>query len=71
MISRTPWSLVLLLCLTLGLAPFAPPHVVEKVGMLVNGELKRPLDWADLLLHGAPWALLAVKAAASLRREKT
>lgn len=70
MITDTPWPLVLLLCLTLGLAPFNPPHVVEKIGMLVGGELTRPLDWADLLLHGAPWALLAGKAAVSLRRRK-
>lgn len=57
-----PWSLLVLACLTLGLAPFAPPHVWEKLVMLVHGELVRPLDWFDFLMHGAPWVLLALKA---------
>jgi hypothetical protein len=60
-----PWPLVVLGCLTLGLTPFAPPHVVEKLGMLLHGTLTRPLDWFDLLLHGAPWVLLGMKAAMS------
>lgn len=65
-LDRVPWTLVLLLCATLGLAPFAPPHVVEKVRMLVRGELVRPLDWLDLLLHGAPWGLLVLKIVSTL-----
>lgn len=60
-----PWTLVLIACATLGLAPFDPPHVVEKTTMLLRGELRRPIDWFDLVLHGAPWALLAAKAFAS------
>jgi hypothetical protein len=53
---------VLLACLTLGLAPFAPqPHVVAKLGMLLRGTLERPIDWFDLVLHGTPWLLLAAK----------
>lgn len=59
-----PWPLVLLACLTLGLAPFTPPHLVEKLGMLARGELRRPLDWFDLLLHAAPWVVAAAKLAA-------
>lgn len=61
-----PWSVVLLLCATLGLAPFAPPHVWEKLVMLSRGELTRPIDIFDLLLHGAPWILLLLKAGATL-----
>lgn len=57
-----PWGLVLGLALTLGLAPFAPPHVWEKLGMLFSGTLARPIDWFDLVLHGAPWVILALKA---------
>lgn len=56
------WPLVLLACATIGLSPYAPPHVWEKLQMLVAGELTRPLDWFDLVLHGAPWALLFLKA---------
>ncbi|HMV67432.1 MAG TPA: hypothetical protein PKA64_11325, partial [Myxococcota bacterium] len=55
---------LLLACLTLGLAPFTPPHVLEKLGMLARGELVRPIDVFDLLLHGAPWAALAAHAVA-------
>ena len=57
-----PWSLVILACLTLGLAPFFPPHIVEKIQMFTKGELIRPLDWFDLFFHGIPWIVLALKA---------
>lgn len=47
------WMLVIA-ALVLGLAPFSPePHLVEKLRMLVNGDLRRPLDIFDLLMHGA------------------
>lgn len=52
------WPIVILLCLTLGLAPFFPePHIWEKLKMLVNGTLTRPIDIFDLLMHGAPFAV--------------
>ncbi len=67
-IDDAPWALVLLLCATLGLAPFAPePHVWEKLKMLAAGELSRGIDWFDLALHGAPWLVLALKAARAAR----
>lgn len=48
--------------LTLGLAPFVPePHLLEKLRMLVAGELARPIDIFDLVMHGAPWVLLLLK----------
>lgn len=58
-----PLSLIIVACLTLGLAPFTPPHIWEKLNMLVSGELKRPVDWLDLLFHGVPWVLLILKLA--------
>jgi len=61
------WSVVLILCLTLGLAPFNPPHVAEKLQMLLKGRLLRPVDWFDLILHGAPWMLLVLKGIISLK----
>ena len=64
-----PWSVVAIACATLGLAPFAPvPHVLEKLGMLLRGQLVRPIDWFDLFLHGAPWGLLVGKGFAARRR---
>ncbi len=68
-IHQLPWSLVIIGCLTLGLAPFAPPHIWEKLVMLVRGELVRPIDWFDLLYHGIPWLLLALKLAAGAGRK--
>ena len=53
---------LLIIALTLGLAPFVPvPHIVEKLGMLANGTLSKPIDIFDLLLHGTPWVLLGIK----------
>jgi hypothetical protein len=60
--NRLPFSLLIVLCLTLGLAPFVPePHLWEKLKMLAAGELAKPIDMFDLLLHGTPWILLIVK----------
>jgi hypothetical protein len=65
-LDQVPWWLVLFFCATLGLAPFTPPHVVEKLGMLARGELVRVVDWGDLVLHAAPWLLLLAKAVRSV-----
>lgn len=65
-LTELPWTWVILGCLTLGLAPFTPPHIVEKLGMLASGTLRRPIDIFDLLFHAAPWLLLLAKIAAHL-----
>lgn len=67
-VSKMPWGVIIVLCLTLGLAPFNPPHILEKLQMLFKGELVKPLDWFDLLFHGAPWLLLILKSVLSLKR---
>ena len=61
-IDKVSWPVAILLVLSIGLAPYAPPHVWEKLVMLKEGALKRPLDWFDLFLHGTPWVFLALKA---------
>ena len=67
-IDRQPLSLFLLAALTLGLAPFVPePHIVEKLRMLAAGELTRPIDIFDLLMHATPWILLFLKLYRSSR----
>lgn len=66
-ILELPWTVLIILCLTLGLAPFNPPHIVEKLQLLVQGRLVRLIDWFDLLMHGAPWALLIAKIALTLK----
>jgi hypothetical protein len=69
-VDQLNWGVVAVLCATLGLAPFSPPHIVEKLSMLIRGNLIKPLDWFDLLLHGIPWILLILKIMASLIKEK-
>lgn len=55
--------------LTLGLAPFVPePHIVEKLRWIAQGaEGMRPIDWFDVVMHGAPWVWLAVTAVQVVR----
>jgi hypothetical protein len=67
LLSEISWPVVILLCLTLGLAPFNPPHIVEKLQLLMKGRLVRPMDWFDLLLHGTPWVILILKGIVSGR----
>ncbi len=54
------WKLLILLCLTLGLAPFYPePHIVGKVKWIAGGANgMQVLDWFDTLFHGFPFLLL-------------
>ena len=68
-LERLPWSVVVIACASLGLAPFVPvPHFAEKMGMLLRGQLVRPIDWFDLVLHGSPWAILVGKAVLAFHR---
>ena len=54
------WKLVILLCLTLGLAPFFPePHIWGKLKWIAGGANNmQPMDWFDTLMHGVPFLLL-------------
>lgn len=62
LIDKIPFSILIILCLLLGLAPFVPePHLLEKLRMLSQGNLQRPIDIFDLLYHGSPFVLLAIK----------
>lgn len=54
------WKLIVLLCLTLGLAPFFPePHIVGKIRWISGGADGMTFkDWFDVILHGFPFVLL-------------
>lgn len=61
-IDRIAWEPLLLVAFFLGLAPFFPePHLWEKIKMLVSGQLTRPLDIFDLLMHATPVLLVLIK----------
>jgi hypothetical protein len=66
LLDKITWDLAIIACLTLGLAPYRPPHIWEKILMLSKGQLRRPIDWFDFFLHGLPWAVLLLKTAYSL-----
>jgi hypothetical protein len=62
-IDKIPFSTLILFAILLGLAPFSPePHLWQKLKMLASGTLAKPIDIFDLLLHGTPVVLLAIKA---------
>jgi hypothetical protein len=57
-----PLLVLLPVAVILALAPFQPePHLWEKLKMLADGTLSRPIDIFDLFLHGTPLALLVLK----------
>ncbi|HSG11693.1 MAG TPA: RND transporter [Gammaproteobacteria bacterium] len=57
-----PMALLLPLAIVLALAPFTPePHLWEKLKLLAAGNLSRPIDIFDLLLHGTPLLLVVLK----------
>lgn len=61
-LDRIPYSILLVAALFIGLAPFFPePHVVEKIRMLLNGTLRKPIDIFDLFFHLFPLFLLILK----------
>lgn len=67
LIQSLPISVLVILCLTLGLAPFVPePHIWEKLKMLAAGNLSKPIDIFDLVLHGSPFVLLALRLIAEI-----
>lgn len=61
-LDNIPWNVLIIFTVLMLLAPFSPmPHVVEKLIMLKNGVLKRPIDIFDLFYHLIPLALLVAK----------
>jgi len=60
-LDRIPLIWLVVFAAWMGLAPFTPePHLVEKLRMLGQGTLVRPLDIFDLAMHAAPLPLLAL-----------
>ena len=71
-IDEIPLGFLVLASLFFGLMPFTPePHVWEKIKLLMAGNLVKPIDIFDLLMHGTPWVLLGIKLwrEAQLRQE--
>jgi len=68
---RIPFTFFIAICASLGLAPFFPePHVWEKLKMLADGSLSRPVDMFDLFMHGTPWVLLILKILRAISKQE-
>ena len=62
LIDGIPYSILIAAAVFMLLAPFRPmPHVLEKLIMLKNGTLQRPIDIFDLFYHLIPTILLLLK----------
>ncbi len=61
-LEKIPLGPLVLVAVFIALLPFRPePHLWEKLGMLVNGQLIRGVDIFDLLWHSALIILVLVK----------
>lgn len=68
-LDRIPLKWLLVIALWLGVAPVVPePHLIEKIRLLVQGRLQRPIDIFDLCLHAGPLVLLALRLRRDARR---
>jgi hypothetical protein len=61
-LDKIPLTAMIIAALVLGLAPFVPePHLWQKLKMLANGTLSRPIDIFDLIMHASVPILVGVK----------
>ena len=61
-LDNVPLIMLVVIALLLGLAPFgAEPHLVEKIKMLLDGTLAKPIDIFDLVMHATPTVLLIIR----------
>jgi hypothetical protein len=66
-LNKLPWFPLIIGSLLLGLAPFVPePHLVEKLRMLFEGNLHKPIDIFDLFMHATLPLLLLLKVIYSI-----
>ncbi|MGD9215724.1 MAG: hypothetical protein PVJ84_12970 [Desulfobacteraceae bacterium] len=68
-LDKIPYSMLIVFAIFMLLAPFRPmPHVVEKLMMLKNGTLSKPIDIFDLFYHLIPTILLIIKLVRGVSR---
>ena len=62
LIDKIPMSILVVAALLLTFAPFVPePHLWQKLKMLADGTLVKPIDIFDLFWHSWPVILLVIK----------
>jgi hypothetical protein len=61
-LDKISYSILIIAAIFMILAPFKPmPHVLEKLIMLKNGTLTKPIDIFDLFYHLIPTIILLLK----------
>jgi len=62
LLDKIPLGILAAIALLMTFAPFVPePHLWQKLNMLLDGTLVKPLDIFDLFWHGLPVTLLVIK----------
>ncbi len=72
-LDKIPFVPLLIIALLLAILPYPRepmPHLLEKLSMLGQGTLTKPIDIFDLFLHGTPLLLLILKGIRKLRGKK-
>ena len=61
-LDRIPYLLLIGFTILMALAPFVPePHLLEKLRLLAEGSLTKPIDIFDLFWHLLPAMVLLLK----------
>ena len=61
-IDKLPVKPLFVVAVFFALVPFQPePHLFEKLRMLFDGTLTRPIDIFDLFMHSLPLVLLMIR----------
>ncbi|MBA3010671.1 MAG: hypothetical protein FP812_10565 [Desulfobacula sp.] len=61
-LNKLSYSALILASIFMLITPISPmPHAVEKILMIKNGTLYKPLDIFDLFFHLSPLILLIIK----------
>jgi hypothetical protein len=62
LLDKISYRVIIPLAILMFLAPFRPlPHALEKINMLINGTLNKPVDIFDLFFHLIPTFILLLK----------
>lgn len=72
-LDKIPLLPLAIIAVMLGIAPYPSqpqPHLVEKLGMLMQGSLSKPIDIGDLFMHGTPIVLLIIKVLRDIKTSR-
>jgi hypothetical protein len=72
-LDKIPLLPLAIIAVMLGILPYPSqpqPHLLEKLGMLFQGTLVKPIDIFDLLLHGTPSILLLLKGVRAIKKPR-